>query len=330
MRGKKGFTIAELIVALIILLGLSVVVIKIGSSFYELVARQRDISKGERIAEAIKRFYETYPEYVNSLSGGITLPNGCVLQTFTDFLPKYRAGLCGGGGLRAFEPDPYDSAMSNYRVIVTGLIDAGNFQYRNIYIILTRSRRNGVRSTVDGRGEIRCARDEVCFKVDGREITQKVYERAMRDIKNVVDSLQAYALARYGADATKNVLLYRFANASSNGQNDRNCGTLNKNCFFDSGVVIAPSCGREETPRIRWLNGYQTVNLPMQLQNVSFARASVIAPSLFSQYEDVYIANCGQGVRTPETVSETELGGWTAIVLKCISLYNCYWAIARH
>lgn len=329
MGNRRGFTIAELIVALAIILSLSVVVIKIGSSFYEMVARQRDMAKGERIAEAIRRFYETYPEYVNSLSGGITLPDGCVLQTFTGFLPKYRAGVCGGGGLRAFEPDPYDSVMSNYRVIVTPLISTGDFNYRNIYIILTRSRRNGVLSTVDSNGEIRCGRGEICFKVDGREITQKVYERAIRDIKNVVDSLQSYALARYGADATKNTPLYRFANASSSGSNDSNCGnSVNKNCFFDSGVVIEPSCGRAEVPRVRWLNGFQSVsNYPTQY---SFARASQIAPSLFSQYEDVYIANCGQGVRTPETVSETELGGWTAVVMKCISIYNCYWAIARH
>lgn len=330
-HNQKGFTLIELLVGLIVITVISVVAIKVGSAFYDIISRQRDIAKGERIRDGIERYYLQYYQYINSQQTGqdLILPNGCRLRTETGFVPKHRQDRnCGVAGLFFFDNEPYDNKMSNYRIVITNLLDNGRFHYRKIYVIYTKGRRGNMLSSVDANGNIRCSPDEVCWTVDGEKITLTKYEEMVKKVSDTVSKMQAYATAKYSADATKNLLMYYFANTASDGStNSSNCAVGNKLCYFSANSVIKNSCSvGQAVPQIRLPNGGVYFSSAVNLN--CLARASDLSPTIFSGLTDIYIDNGSSLIRNPERVAETDLGGYTARVVGCISDVDCIVQIA--
>lgn len=329
---NRGFTVLELLVSLIAITLLSVAVFKVGSVFYDIVSRQRDIAKGERIRDGIYRYYVEFYQYINSTQTGnnLLLPNGCNLTTETNFVPRYRQDrVCGVAGLKYFDEEPYDSKMSNYRIVITPLLDNGKFHYRKIHVVYVKGRRGQMLSSVNNAtGDIVCHPSEVCWTIDGEKITITKYEEMIKKVSDIVSRLQAYATAKYSADATKNLLMYYFANASTGGTNSSNCSNGNKLCYFSASSEIRNSCVANPTvPVIRGPRGvvYYVIS---GIDTSCLSLGQNISQRIFGGTTDIYIDNGSANIRNPETVNDNDLGGYTARVIGCISDVDCIQQIA--
>lgn len=330
----RGFSLVELLVALVVLSLLSVAFISLGSSLADYMGDIFSRRQAQELKEKIEKFYEEYPSVVNT-NGVVRLPNGCELGLNGGaFIPlsqvRVQTGACGPGGLYYFDSRVYDYKNSNLRVLVSPLLFNGRYRYRHIYLVYTKGARRGVFSRVNPDGSIFCHPQEECYQVNGEEITGKVYQRAEDLVNYVAGTLQNYAFSRYTADATKNPLVYRLAGANSGGGNNRNC--TNPECYYDAGSVIAPSCGRVGTGLIRTTDGKRQIVLPFSVRNVlgsnPYASVNVLAPSLFTQdYNVIYLSNCSvirnSLPRVPENVDVANFGGWNAVVFACISEEDC-------
>lgn len=325
MRRNGGFTILEVLVVFIVLSVVMVVVMRVGEVFYDFFGRLRDEQKMEALRKKIERFYRENVVYVNSRVDAIKFSNGCEFTTFLGYKPRAKVkSVCDLGGLIYFDSEPYDYRGVNFRVLVTPLLYNGLFHYRDIYVINTRGRRGVSLSRFEG-GRFICGVGEVCLKISGEDITREYYQKKMDELYKVADILQGYALSKYAQDTTKNILMYRFAKRSRDGVNNLNCQGWDLRCLYDGTSILENSClvNDENERKVkagegRWLDVEGGV-----LEGAK--RLYKVAPSLFSEkfYENVFIDNCLR-VRNPETVSSTDLGGWTARLISCISNVDCY------
>ena len=243
-------------------------------------------------------------------------------------------------GLLYFVDNAYDGKMENFRVYITPLMadPTNRFHYRDIYLIWPeghqRLRSRPEFDPATNRWNLRCDPSEYCIKIDGLLITSEIYNKMAERVENIGVKFRHYAEGKYASDPNKNLLKYYLSNKSNNNLDDNTCVPNTVDCYFASSSEISNTTllGGQAEYQVDTPDGPYTISaagttLP-DPANARFMPVYNVA-NIVSRTEGTVFGipilydNSSPNVRNPETLGLSNLGGYDAVLLGCVSDSDC-------
>lgn len=252
MRRQRGFTLLEILVALVLIGGLYAIV---ADSFGPALAFRAEIETKERQKDLRAAILAAYK--INALNvdaeQAAKLDFGASTGILNPVLPDGTTGRCGSTAT-TFAPVARFSSSS------AGEIYRDGYGHPMCLLITTRNSLNISGATVNyhsaaivspGRdgvihastaldnttGNLTLGGDDMGILLDGRALAQDRYQITLEAIKRSADAYQAYFSVRYQTDPARSISVNYFACG-----NDTTCPPANSNSLWDRGNGMPTTC----------------------------------------------------------------------------------------
>jgi prepilin-type N-terminal cleavage/methylation domain-containing protein len=297
MRGQRGFTLVEILVALVLIGGLYAIV---SDSFGPALAFRAEIETKEKQKDLRSAIFAAYK--INALTvdaevaakldfGTATgvmepvLPDATTKRcgsTATTFLPVARFS---GSSAGVIYRDGYGHPMCVFITPRLSLTISGSMIYYHSVAVVSPGR-NGVIDTGtaldSATGNLTLAGDDMGVLLDGRAMAQDRYQVTIESIRRAADAYQAYFSVRYQTDPTRSISVNYFACGD-----DTTCPPATPNVQWDAGNGMPTTCAGP-------IAMFQTMGISPH------AVLGLSESDVTDGYGNVItMDNCGAGVRNP-------------------------------
>lgn len=313
MKRQRGFTLVEILVALVLIGGLYAIV---SDSFGPALAFRAEIETKEKQKDLRNAIHAAYK--INALTvdaeaaakldfGTATgvmepaLPNGATKRcesTATTFLPVARFS---GSSAGVIYRDGYGNPMCLFITPRQSLTVSGSTIYYHSVAVVSPGR-NGVidtGTTLDNTtGNLTLAGDDIGVLLDGRAMAQDRYQITIDSIRRAADAYQAYFSVRYQTDPARSISVNYFACGS-----DTTCPPAAPVPQWDAGNGMPTTCAGP-------IAMFQTVGISPH------AVLGLSESDVTDGYGNVLtVDNCGPSVRNPSNVNAAmQTPPYTAVI----------------
>lgn len=315
MNKQRGFTLLELIVALVIITGIYAVA---SDAFGPALAFRADIETGDRQKNVRKAIYAAYK--INALNvdanaaavldfgttNGVTygtinpaLPgaNGRCTATAATFATIASFSTASPGDLFR---DGYGNPFCVYITPRNSLTVSGNtVNYHSVAIV--SGGRNGVVDAGTGldpvTGSLTIAGDDRGILLDGRAFAQDRYDETFAALKKAADIYQAYFSVRYQSDPSRSISVDYFSCGAAS------CPPASPVAGWDAGNAMPSTCSGA-IPMYSATGTSPNTVLGLSQSDVTDGYGNIIM-----------LDNCGASVRSPGNATATmQAPPYTAVI----------------
>lgn len=252
MRRQRGFTLLEILVALVLIGGLYAIV---SDSFGPALAFRAEIETKEKQKDLRAAIFAAYklnavtvdaePAAKLDFGSGTgvmapVLPDGTTKRcgsTATTFLPVARFS---GSSAGVIYRDGYGNPMCLFITTRQSLTVSGSTIYYHSVAVVSPGRNGVIDATTaldNATGNLTLGGDDMGVLLDGRTMAQDRYQVTIESIRRAAEAYQAYFSVRYQTDPARSISVNYFACG-----NDTTCPPATPNSQWDAGNGMPTTC----------------------------------------------------------------------------------------